>query len=452
LSSVGFGRKGCDVAAIARGKSGVWNILFRYGGKQYHKSLEVRDEEEAALLKARVELRLRNLKLGVIDLPQGGDIWEFLKSDGKRSSKVQAPEVSTLDALFTRYEQGLPKGALEANSMDTFRLHRKHLLRLLGGRTHLGSITMTALQGYVNGRSREAHRGTPISPRTIKKEVATFRAVWNWGRRHGLVTPEAPSKGLIYEKGDEKQPFQTWEQIERQVGRGGLSRAEVKNLWSVLFLTGGQVAECLEYVRSRDLLPLVYPMFVFVAHTGARRSEMVRSRVEDIDFAAKRVWLREKKRDRSVKETVRYVEMTPQLEKVMAEWLGSRHPGGRYTFCHEDVVKCSKKRGLTTGHHRGPNGRDMANVRPRTERPGREPLTIKEATYHFKHALAGSKWAVLRGFHVFRHSFASNLAAAGARQEAIDKMMGHQTEEMRRRYRHLFPEETVDALRKVFGD
>jgi integrase len=58
---------------------------------------------------------------------------------------------------------------------------------------------------------------------------------------------------------------------------------------------------------------------------------------------------------------------------------------------------------------------------------------------------------VVRGFHVFRHSFASNLAAAGARQEVIDEMMGHQTEEMRRRYRHLFPQEKVDALTRAFG-
>ena len=40
----------------------------------------------------------------------------------------------------------------------------------------------------------------------------------------------------------------------------------------------------------------------------------------------------------------------------------------------------------------------------------------------------------------FRHSFASNLAAASVDQRIIDEWMGHQTEEqMRTRYRHLFP-------------
>jgi integrase len=93
----------------------------------------------------------------------------------------------------------------------------------------------------------------------------------------------------------------------------------------------------------------------------------------------------------------------------------------------------------------------LAGVRERTERPGREPLTRDEATYYFKQTLAGSKWEVVSGFHVFRHSLASNAAAAGIRQEVIDGWIGHQTAEMRKRYRHLLPKEKEDAISKVFG-
>ena len=79
------------------------------------------------------------------------------------------------------------------------------------------------------------------------------------------------------------------------------------------------------------------------------------------------------------------------------------------------------------------------------------PLTRSEAHDHFKRTLANSKWAKLRGFHVFRHSFASNLAAAGVDQRIIDKWMGHQTEEMRKRYQHLFPDQQRQAIDSVFG-
>ena len=33
----------------------------------------------------------------------------------------------------------------------------------------------------------------------------------------------------------------------------------------------------------------------------------------------------------------------------------------------------------------------------------------------------------------------------------LDEWMGHQTEEMRRRYRHLIPQQSQDALRSVFA-
>jgi integrase len=63
----------------------------------------------------------------------------------------------------------------------------------------------------------------------------------------------------------------------------------------------------------------------------------------------------------------------------------------------------------------------------------------------------GSKWEHIRGFHVFRHSFASNLAAAGVDQRMIDEWMGHQTEAMRKRYRHLLPDQRRKAIEAVFA-
>ena len=52
-----------------------------------------------------------------------------------------------------------------------------------------------------------------------------------------------------------------------------------------------------------------------------------------------------------------------------------------------------------------------------------------------------------KGWHTFRHSFASNLAGSGrVSQSHIDELMGHQTEDMKVRYRHLFPERVQDAV------
>ena len=40
-------------------------------------------------------------------------------------------------------------------------------------------------------------------------------------------------------------------------------------------------------------------------------------------------------------------------------------------------------------------------------------LTDGQTWKAFRTGVKGSKWHVLRGYHAFRHSFASNLAAAG---------------------------------------
>jgi site-specific recombinase XerD len=62
-----------------------------------------------------------------------------------------------------------------------------------------------------------------------------------------------------------------------------------------------------------------------------------------------------------------------------------------------------------------------------------------------------SKWRVVRGYHVLRHSFASNLARAGIDQRVIDELMGHSTEAMRKRYRHLFLDQRRTAVHALFG-
>lgn len=433
-----------------------YRIHFRFGGKQFQKSLKTTDQKEAEAALGRIDLTLRELENGRMTLPEGADFWTYVFTDGQRTQKVAAPTVVTLAEMFDRYEQEMPPGAMEGNSLETHRHHSKHLLRVLGRKTAVQTLTVTDLQRYVTRRSGEKKKcGRPYSSETIKKEVKRFNAVWNWARDHGIVTTDPPTRKLRYPKGKAKLPFQTWEQIEKNIARSGLTGDAAAEQWETLFLRTEEIAQCLGHVRQAETLPFVYPMFVFVAHTGARRSEMIRSRVEDFDFEGREVTIREKKSDLAVKETLRRVPMTATLERVMREWLGAGHPGGPFAFCHGEVVERSKKRSRTTGHVSGPGrpttlaGR-AATVHERVARPELGELTTSEADSAFEQALAGSKWAVVRGFHVFRHSFASNLAAAGKKPDVIDAWMGHKTEAMRKRYRHLFPEETRNALDDVY--
>jgi hypothetical protein len=57
----------------------------------------------------------------------------------------------------------------------------------------------------------------------------------------------------------EKPPFQAWQEIERKISRGGLTKAEVADLWDCLFLTLPEIEELLEFVRAHAKQPFIYP-------------------------------------------------------------------------------------------------------------------------------------------------------------------------------------------------
>ncbi|MBY0522766.1 MAG: site-specific integrase [Gemmataceae bacterium] len=61
-----------------------------------------------------------------------------------------------------------------------------------------------------------------------------------------------------------------------------------------LFLNLAEIEELLDHVRVHAHARYIYIMFCTAANTGARRSEMLRSRIEDFDFAVGCVTTRKK--------------------------------------------------------------------------------------------------------------------------------------------------------------
>jgi integrase len=131
-------------------------------------------------------------------------------------------------------------------------------------------------------------------------------------------------KRLTFPRGTSREPFQTWEQIERKVDalRRAKKRTPVKesSCWETLYLTEDHVVACIAYVRENAIYPFAHPMFVFCAYTGARRSEILRSEKQDSDFSAGSVSIRQKKAATTRDLTVRQVPIHPALADVMREW------------------------------------------------------------------------------------------------------------------------------------
>ncbi len=395
-------------------RGGQFHLGVRLGSQKLKRSLKTADPDEARDIADRVERRLKLIERGDLVVPPDADLLTFLISDGKLSNPAQIKIGLTLGDLCAKFLEELPPNSLEQNTVYTVKIHLAHIKRVLGERLRVDSLSFSDLQRYVDKRSADiGPRGKNISAVTIKKELTSFSGVWNWATRTSQVKFPFPNKGLRYAKVDEKPPFQTWAEIQRRIDLGGLSDVETAELWEGLYLTAEEIEQALDHVEKNAIIPAIYPMVALAAHTGARRSEILRSEVSDFDLSANTVRLRELKRSRGTR-TMRTVPLSARLKKVIEIWLATVQ--GRHTFNVDGI-----------------------------------PLTVDEASHYFNQTLSGSRWTNVRGWHVFRHSFISNCASQGVDQRMIDAWTGHQTDEMRKRYRHLFPTIQRVALQSVFG-
>jgi integrase len=392
-----------------------FRIVFRLGGVKISVNVKATDRKDAEASRLRLEENLRLVERGRLVIPQGAEVGLFLLSDGRLEKKIEFVRPTRLSELFQAYREHFTVGVREKITRKMEDVHLKHLLRIIGD-IPVVEVTPGSVQKFVDVRTQETYLGNPVKSVTVRKAVATLRFVMKWGFKQGRTTVKFPELELNFPKERQAEPFRTFDQISAIIARGGMTQERIDELWDGLFLNPTQVAEVLEIVRSKTRVTWLYPFLVTAAYTGARRAELFRSRVEDFDFENKLILIRELKRSRA-KETFRTVDMTPTVETVMRDYFRKDHPGGLHSFSSE-VNKA---------------------------------ITDGQAWKAFRTAVGSSRWKVLRGYHAFRHSFASNLAAAGIDARVICELMGHQTEDMEKRYRHLFPEQRRAAILSVFG-
>jgi integrase len=397
-------------------KNGVYLARFRYGGREYKKSLKTTDRKAADAAMHRVEDALHRLAINLISVPEGVDPGDFIVSGGTLKRPAPAPEprvVPTLAAAIDEYLQNL--GHLAESNRYTIGVHLRNFKKKLPEKLDavVSAVEKRDLEGFLQARLKERSRTT------VSKERETVVQFVRWavGRKY---LEEAPLNDLTEVKGGVKlPPFRTVEEIERTLARGGLTRDEEWALWDCLYLTPSEIAGVLALVRGRGRWDVSYVLHATAAYTGMRRGEVLRLRWDDIEFEQDSLVARSRKQSRFEEETTRRIDMHPELKVLLLEWQTKR-PRGQYVACDEGVLR---------------------------------PLTPREANARFWQPLRGTSWCLSShktrfkiGFHTYRHSFASNLAARGVDQRIIDAWMGHQTEEMRKRYQHLFPRNRRSAI------
>ena len=410
-------------------RTGKWLVSFRWNGSRHTLSCRTSRKAIATRILARVEESLELLHSERLSVPPGVDVGRWIFSGGKVERSANGrdghPNGAHFGSVCDSYLGEQVKKA--PSTLSTERLHAKHLKRVIGAKKRMSGVGLAQLKSYSRKRMQEKYRGRQISASTVRKELTTFRQVWLWAQRNKHVDSPCPLLGpdgrwqLDLPKPKEEIKFQTWHQIERRIKRGGLRDDEIAALWASLFLDTQQVTELLQHVKEHAAYPFIYPMVALAAYSGIRRSEICRSEIEDFDFDEDQILVRERKRRKDRERSTRFVPMHRKLKEIMLEWF-DEHPGGNATI----TLPCRM------------HGRV-------TSEPTR--LNPNKASKHFKQTLKESRWEVVRGFHVLRHSFGSNLARTGSvPSETIGKWMGHSTDEMRHHYTHLFPQDGPDLI------
>ncbi len=280
-------------------QTGIYRIRFRFADRAYNRSLKTTDLKAARTALGRAEENMQLIEKGRLEVPPNADLAKFIMSDGKINRKPVLCTSITLGKLFESYLAQLPAGTKEELTIGLEKTHINNFKRILPTSKLANTITTADLQRYVERRLNKTRKGRNLSPETVKREMATFRSIFNWAKSLGYVEGESPTNGLIIGKPDAKPPFMTMIEINRRIERGGISDKEQNELWECLYLTTDEVAEFLKFVKERNRYPFIYPMLYFIAFTGVRRSEMMRSRIDDFNFENRTVLVREKKRSRT---------------------------------------------------------------------------------------------------------------------------------------------------------
>lgn len=137
-------------------------VRFRFQGRNYNRSLGTSDRRKADGLHARISETIWLLEQGRIEVPLGIDPIAFILGDGKVTPKARLLDALGLRDFFALYEERLPSGRKEEETLKGERIHIRHFQKHFGPNRVMQSITKADLQDYVQGRLSNKHRGRPL--------------------------------------------------------------------------------------------------------------------------------------------------------------------------------------------------------------------------------------------------------------------------------------------------
>lgn len=392
----------------------MYRLHFCLNSTQYKRHY-IKDKREAELKQAEINYRVFCFKTGQIQLPEGVDLENFIFENITSVKELfKVPSISSTEPIFSaqipnlfefmeEYFNSTIKSKSE-NYQKTTIIHLNHLKKFCRAKKYgnipLGKVTIKLFDEYKVYRSKE------VGNDTINKELATFRSLFQKAKDYGYLKENIVKK---VEKEQSQVPtsrFRTHSEILELIQHQGYSEKELKEIKRFRYLTEDEIQRLVRLSKDR----WIYPIIAVLAHTGMRRGEAIDFRWSDICFKTETFHVRSKKESTKYEQKVRQIPIHKELFPILKT----------------QKIKTGKIKWVFTG----PNGGQVNQ---------------HSLQSMFKSIIKGTEFEGV-GYHIFRHSIASNMSIKGVNQRFIDKILGHQTEEMKQRYQHLFPSKVKEIL------
>ncbi len=380
--------------------SPFWIACFRdSAGKQFNRSTKKRDKKSAVLVAAEFERMARGW------LAENPTVSAIASLRADLLERIGEPlEVHTVREEFSGYLAGL-----ESKSESTRERYKQIVTAFLSSLGPAADKKLGALAARDVLAFRDARLAAGLAPTSADFELKQIRSVLKRamlaGRIQKNVAAEVPS---LNRKGAVRSVFEP---------------AQVLAL----------LAACAAFHKRGQLVGKDWRGVVLIAfYTGARLSDVVNLRWHNVDFENKCLRYTEKKKRFA---TEIQVPWHPDLEAYLLARPSADDP---------QTLLFPMLAGRSTG---GANGLSREFV-ALMGAAGIERRVIGGGTAEGKKdkASKGRKIYDL-GEHSFRHSFNSHLARAGVAEDVRQRLCGHESKEVSRRYTH----HELEGLRAAVG-
>ena len=323
------------------------------------------------------ETRAREL-IGEVLERTSGDTLPFYTAEGWLRDWLRGKEISKSEGTHVKY----------AHTVERFIEH-------LGSRA---KINVSAVSPKDIATFRDAEIANGKNPNTVRYLIKHLRIPFNAARRQGLPihnpaeSVELPAAAKTDDGAEtSRDPF-SLQQIKAL-----LDAAVAKDHGKPSFKTGEE---------WRGAILCAY-------YIGARLQDVANLTWDAVDLPGKLITYRARKTGKRVA-----VPIHPELESYLLE-LPARDSGKAFVFPTLAGQRTGGRSGLSMTFSRIMARAHIASAVLHAKKPGGKGRTVRTLT-----------------FHSFRHSFNSALANAGVVQEVRQKLAGHESPEMNKRYTH----------------